>query len=478
MSLKDKAVKGVKWNTLSTLYNVVIQLLRLAILTRLLEKSDFGLVAIAMMVISFTDLFSDLGLTVAIIHKQGITEKQYSSVFWLNIIMSVLLFLLTWYISPFLAIFYSEPILTKVIPLLGLQILFNAFGKMFQTIKIKNLEFNFISKVRILSVTIGFIITIFLAWTGWGIYSLVFGQLSQVVTNQFIFVLAGLKQQKVLFYFNFNEILDFIKIGSYQLGARFLDLVSSKIDVFLIGRFFNMDDLGVYNLAKELILRPVQVIISLVNNVASSVFSKLQKNVSAVRNNYLKLLNITTAITIPIYAATFIFADVIVSVLYSSNFSEVAVFLRVLSILGVLYSIDSLAGTLQIAFGRTDIGFKWTMVRVVLSSIAILIASKYSILSVAYSQSIVAIISYFLYWRIAIYPIVRINLIEYVDSVKRSFVISFSISILFFILSEYFNFDMKYQLVLFTMFFIVHLLYYMIFQKDFFNSIFRLIFKK
>ena len=81
MRLKDQAISGAKWNTFATVNNAAVQMLKLFVLARLLEKSDFGLVAIAMMVITFTDIFANLGLSVGLIHKKEISQKEYSSVF-------------------------------------------------------------------------------------------------------------------------------------------------------------------------------------------------------------------------------------------------------------------------------------------------------------------------------------------------------------------------------------------------------------
>ena len=475
MNLKEKAVSGVKWNTIATIYIMVLQVLRLSVLTYLLDKSDFGLVAIATMVISFTDIFSDLGLTVAIIHKQDISTKQYSSLFWMNIITSVFLFLLVIIASPFLSTFYNQPVLKTIIPLLGTQILFNAFGKMFQTIKTKNLEFRFISKVRILTNTSGVILTISLALVNFGVYSLVFGQIFQVLLTQIIFAIAGLKGQKIIFYFRLNEIKDFIKIGSYQLGAKFLDFISAQIDVFLIGKFFDMSDLGVYNIAKDLILKPFQIISSLVNNVTSSVFAKIQDNILMIRDNYKKILKIISVISVPIYTITIVFAETIVEILYSSSFSDVAIFLRILSIVGLITSFNSIAGTLQIALGRTDIGFKWTLIRVFVSTSLILITSYFSIIAVAYGQLILSIVFYFIYWRMAIYSLIKLKLFEYIKIILTPLLSSIIISLPFIVLLEMIDINLILQITLIISFLLMYVLYYFVWHKDFVNNILKLL---
>lgn len=478
MGLKEKTVSGVKWNVVSTVFCMAVQILRLSILTFLLDKSDFGLIAIAMMVISFTDIFSDLGLTVAVIHKQEITKEQYSSVYWMNIFMSIAIFSILWIISPFISIFYGEPILAYVVPLLGIQVLLNGFGKMFQTIKTKNMEFGFLSKVRMISVFVGFIATVLMAWMGLGVYSLVFGQLIQVAINQGVFALEGLGKEKVYFHFNFNEIRDFMKIGSFQLGAHVLDFISSKIDVILIGRFFSMEDLGIYNIAKDLMLKPYSIISALVSNVASSAFSKIQNNLTAIKENYKRVVKVISLICIIIYATMFVFADTITTILYAPEFASVATFLRIFVFIGIVNSINGQAGILQVALGRTDIGFKWTLVRVVCYLSVILVASYYTIYTVAYSQLFLTIIFFFVYWRLVIYPLSRIRFGEYVDIFKEAISVSLVISLPFVLLLNSFNFDLVCQIVLLFIYLILFIAYYWIFRRNFTMELIRTFLKK
>lgn len=435
-TLKKKAISGVKWSTVATVSKAIIQIAKISILTYLLDKSDFGVIAIAMMVIGFTEIFSNLGLAVGIIHKQDTTEEQYSSIYWLNIIAACVVFLLLLGATPLLSAFYGEPILNKVIPLLGLQVIINAIGKIHQTIKTKELEFKFISKVTILSVFLGFVLTIFLAYIGLGVFSLVWGQIFQVAINQGFYAYYGLKERKLSFHINLREIKDFINIGSYQLGAQVMDFVSSKVDVFLIGHFFGMTDLGIYNIAKELILKPYQLINALVSNVASSAFAKIQDNLEAVKRNYSKLVEIVTNFSFPLYMILFVFANTIVSLLYAPEFSDVALFLMILVLVGLGSSISSTSGTLIVAKGRTDIGFKWTIIRVIVSVSSILLASFFTIYTVAAAQSVIAVIFFFIYWKIAVYPLSNLTLKEYLSIFKSSLLISVLVAIPFLLIAS------------------------------------------
>ncbi|MBQ6287116.1 MAG: MOP flippase family protein [Bacteroidales bacterium] len=428
MDLRKSAVSGLKWNTVSTVVCLLIQMLRLAILSRLLAKSDFGLVATAMMVISFTDIFSQLGLSTGVIHKQDITDDQYSSLYWMNLFMSIVVFMIVCALSPALASFFREESLSKIIPLLGLQVILTAFGKIFQTIKQKYLEFDFISKVRMFSTFVGFLFTVFLAYKDFGVYSLVYGQLLQIFVNQAFFVVAGFRTVRVRLHFSFAEVKDFLRIGVYQLGSQTLDFLANRIDIFLIGRFFGMDDLGVYNLAKDLINKPYQSINSLVSNVASSYFAVIQDQVEKVVGNFKKIVSMVSKITIPLYLAMFAFSDSIVTIMYP-KFPEVAILLRIMALIGIMNSVNSQSGSLQVAYGRTDIGFRWTVIRVVTTTLVIIAASSFSIFTVAYSQLALSLVLFYCYWLITIRPIIPLKFNEYVKPMMGPFLVVASIAL-------------------------------------------------
>lgn len=459
MSLKQSAVSGLKWNTVSTVVCLLIQMVRIAILTRLLEKADFGLVATAMMVIAFTDIFSQLGLTSAIIHKQDITRDQYSSLYWLNLGMSIVIFLLICALSPALALFFKEESLSRIIPLLGIQVILNAFGKIFQTIKQKYLEFDFISKVRIFSTFVGFVFTVFLALKDFGVYSLVYGQLLQTLINQLFFVVAGFKTSRIRFHFKFAETVEFIRIGVYQLGSQVLDFIANKIDIFLIGRFFGMDDLGVYNLAKDLINKPYQSINSLVSSVASSYFAFIQDQVAKVVGNFKKIISMVSKLTIPIYTAMFAFSESIVEIMYP-KFPEVALLLRIMALIGIMNSVNSQSGSLQIAFGRTDLGFRWTVIRVVSTTLAIVAASSFSIFTVAYIQLILGVIFFYVYWFLTIKPIIPISFPEYIEPVKEPFLVISLLALAVTLVHHVFGCSLVIDAVLACIFGALVLLYY------------------
>lgn len=465
MGLKDRTISGAKWNTIATANNAVVQMLKLFVLARLLTKADFGLVAIATMVIGFTDIFANMGFSVGIIHKKEITREEYSSVFWVNLIVSTLLFGIICLITPLLSIYYNQPQLSTIIPLLGLQLIITAFGKIFQTLRTKELDFKFISIVNMTGVYAGAIFTVVTALVGWGVYSLVFGMLLQTAVIYGIYAIAGLRNNGILFHCNLREIGGMIKIGGYQVGSQVLDYCSAKVDIFLIGRFFGMEVLGIYNLGKDLVMK-IMVINPIITSVATPAFAKIQENVPLMRSIYSKILNFLSTLNFPIFAIFFIFADTVTFFLYGEKMMEVAFFVRLFSVWGLFHSVGNPAGILMVSLGRTDVSFRWTAIRVVCVAITTMIACHTTIETLTYAQVVLEVAFFFAYWRMMIYKLVQLPLGDYLQSVAFPF---FAIVIAAIPCGVFMLFTRNYyaQIGNIAIYAIVYVAMFMVFRRDF-----------
>lgn len=424
MAFRKEALSGVSWNSAVKITDIGLQFIRIMVLARFLEREEFGLLAIINLVLGFTSIFTDLGLTVAILHKQDTTQKQYSSLYWFNWFLNIGIFLILIGSAPFVADFYEDPRLFHLIVLMGIRILIGPIGKIFWTIKTKNLEFAFISKVQIISHVLGFALVIAMLLIGLGIYSVIYSSLISALLSGLIFSFAGRKQFRIQLHYKFSEIKDYFRIGAYEQGKQILDYIAYRIDILLIGRFFGMDDLGIYNLGKELILKPMKMINPIITQVATPIFAKLQGDAEAFKKNYIRVLNVLGFINFPILAILFILAEPITAVVYGKNLMDVAIFVQIMSLWGIFATIGNPAGILTVAKGRTDLSFKWTIVRVATAPIAIYIASFYSIEAVAYSQVILQVIFFWFYWRILIYPLSGILFRNYVGAVSSALISS------------------------------------------------------
>lgn len=470
-SIKQQALSGIKWNSVAKITTDLLSVVQLMIVARYIDKVDFGTMSIIHVVLGLTAMFRDLGMHAAIMHKQNITEDQYNSLYWFNWIINIICFVILCIASYPVALFYKDPRLAPLICLVSVNILISCFGKLFVTIKQKNLEFSFISKVTIIFNILGFLTTLLFCVLGLGIYALILPGLLIGILGAIVWSIAGRKHFRVRFHYNFSEIKDFFRIGIYDTGAQLMDYISYKIDVILVGRLFGLEVLGLYNMGKELAMKVMKIINPILNSVATPILSKLQNEPDRIKLNYSRILSFIGFINIPILIALSIFSEEVVNIFFSEKYANAATFVRILAFWGIFASIGNPAGVLAVAKGRTDIQFKWTIVRFCCAPITIYLASFFQVEAIAYSQVLLQCIFFIIYWYMMIWPLSGLNLIEYVGSFSNSIICAAiaSLPTLMFAMNVVFDSQLMYLIIGCAIFAITYLLFTYITNKKLIN---------
>lgn len=437
MSLKVKALAGVKWTGLSTIVVAVLQLSQLAVLARYLAPSDFGLMAIVSVVIGFSALFMDMGISSAIIHKQDITKNQLSSLYWLNICAGILLALIVYMSAPFIALFYDEILLSDLIRLLALTFIFSSIGNQYRILYQKELFFNKLAKVEIISSLIAFVVAVLCAMKGFGVYSLVYAALTKVVSANAIFFIRGIKKHKPKFHYNYSEIKGMIGFGLFQMGERSINYFNSQFDTILIGKLLGTESLGIYTIAKTLVMRPAQIINPIITKVTFPIMARVQNDEPQLRNIYLKTINYLCSINIPIYIALAVLAEPLVSLLFGENWGEAIVLVQILSVYYILRSIGNPIGSLQLAKGRADLGFYWNSLLFVFYPISIYLGSFYGVEGIAYSLVLLSILFTIPNWCFMVRPLCGASFLGYFKMIFVPFLIAITSSLVAFFIVQY-----------------------------------------
>lgn len=418
MSTRNLAIKGVKWTTLSTVIAALASIIKLSILSRYLDKEAFGLMALVNVVLGFMNLFMDLGLATAILHFQDMTKKEYASLYWTNILMSLLLFGVLALASPFIASFYEEPELKILFILMALSVLISALGRQFKTIEQKALNFKFISIVEASSSLISLGLAIVLAILDYGVYALVFSALCYYLLMNISFFIRGLIKQGLLLHFKFKETHKFLKIGMYQMGGQTLNYFNKDLDVLLIGKLLGSEVLGGYSLAKQLVARPAMIINPIVMNVVSPALSRYQHSLEELKNKYFTVCRSLATINFFAYLLIAIFAPILVDVLYGEAFSHITPIVQILALYFFLRSVFNPVGSLVVATGRTDLEFKWNIITIVIMPVFIVGGSYFGINGVAIGLSLYMLIMIYPFWRLLIQKMIVVGFLEYLQVFK------------------------------------------------------------
>lgn len=433
MSLKNKAISGVKWTTVSAVAASLMQLIQVAVLTRYLNKADFGLMAMALFVIGISQIFIDMGMSNALIHKQRVNKFQLSTLFWTNILLGITVFSLIFLSSPWIASFYKTPELKGVINWIGVTFLIIPWGQQFEALLMRDLRFKSLAFRDILSKILGFIVAVVLAIKGFGVYALVYANLTGASISTLLLFILGMRDYRPGFVYSFRSLKDkgFFSFGLFQMGEKILNYFTANFDTILIGKLLGMDALGIYNIAKVLAMKPFQILNPIITKVAFPLFSKVQNDISKLKNAYLKIINILTSTNAPIYICMIVLAHPLIILVFGAEWEKAVPIFQFLAISSICISIGNPVGSLQLARGRADLGFYWNVALVIFLPVVMWGGSFYGLIGVAIALAGFKLITIVLpTWYFFIRPLCAAKFGEYFKSYARPVFIAIFAAIL------------------------------------------------
>jgi len=421
MSLKSQAVSGLKWTSVSRFGGQIVQFITLIILARLLEPKDFGLMASAMVVIGFVNVFRDLGISAAIIQKKEISDDLFSSVFWMSVISGIVLMLLLLVLSVQIAKFFNALDLIPIVRILSIGFVFSGFSILQQAFLEKELQFKLLAKYEFFAIIIGASIAISLAFLKFGVWSLVYQNLT------YSFVLSLLISfnlpQKPHMVFRWSQIKSISNFSFNLSGFNILNYFVRNADYILIQKYLGAQSLGYYTLAYRIMLYPLQNISGVFIRVMFPVLSKFQEENEKLRDIYLKIVNGIALLTFPLMLGLFAVSDNFVTVVFGIKWQPVSTLILILSPLGLIQSVYTPAGLLFQTKARTDLWLRWGMFTGVLFIAAFWVGLKWGIFGVAVAYLIINLV--IIYPGMAIpFKLIKLKVTQFLYSLIRTFLIS------------------------------------------------------
>jgi O-antigen/teichoic acid export membrane protein len=478
LNLKEKAISGVKWTALSSMIIAITQLVQLMVFARYLTSYDFGLIAILMLVVNFSLLFVDFGISKAIIYKHDISNTQLSTLYWLNLILGIFIFMILMAISSYIADFYNESSLETLIILISISLVVQSVGQQFRTLFQKRLEFNTLAKIDIFATMLSSIVALVLVTNDIGIYAFVISILVASIVKSTLLIKYGLALHTPTFSFNLYEVKELLHFGLYTVGNGIVGTLSSQIDILIIGKLLGTEILGIYSIAKELILRPMQLINPIITKVAFPTMSNVNSDKYKVSSIYLKIRNIIASINFPIYTFTFIFASEVILLFLGEKWLHITSIFQILAIWAAFRSIESPIGSLVMAMGKPQYEMYWNMGMMIYMPIMVYISSRWGLSGLVYGNLVSIFILLIPSWYFLTYRLVQITLLKYFKSIYYPLLISlFSGSILYSIV-HFYTFNIIYKVVLFLCILIIFLFLNKKFNKNFYNTVYTVIGKK
>jgi lipopolysaccharide exporter len=361
MSLKLQVIKGIRWSVIGSLTTTFIQFLQNIILARLLLPEDFGLMTMALVFVGFIVPIFDLGLSAAIIQKKEINSIQLSTLYWFNISLGIICFVLAYSAAPLASLFFERDDLVSIVRITASIFLISPWGSQYSALLTKNLRFDLQNKIAILSVGLSFIIAVSMALNGYGVLALVIGFIFLKTIETILYIYFGRNYHKLRFQFNLSEVKGLLYFGLFQTGTALVNFLSANIDKLLIGKLIGPHALGLYTIAWNLVLMPLRKINPMVNKITFSVFSRIQDEVKRVGNYYTNAVLLLMFINFPILLFLVLNASDFLDLLYGEKWLAASTTLSILAMVGLLKSFANPGGSLILSKGRADIGFYWNI---------------------------------------------------------------------------------------------------------------------
>jgi O-antigen/teichoic acid export membrane protein len=387
MSLRKSAISGVKWSAISNFGRRGLSLLTTIILARLLTPSEFGLVAMAAVMIGFIELFQDLGTATAVIQRKDPSQALLASMFWLNAAFGLAAMLALYFASPLAGAFYREPQVIPVMQALSLSFLLSGLSNLQKSLLERNLEFHKLALVEIGTALFATLVGITAAFLGHGAWSLVY----QMLAGNFLVTLLlwRASRWRPSWQFDWAEVRSVMGFSLNLTGASVFNYFARNADKFLIGRVLGSPDLGYYDLAYRLMQYPLQGISAVIGRVMFPLYSRMQDDAGQFGRTYLKVASVIALISFPLMLGLMALAGPFVQTLFGAAWTPVIPLLLILAPLGAVQSIATTVGTIYTAKGRTDWALWWTVGAGLLMVLSFVVGLPWGTLGVAASYAIV-----------------------------------------------------------------------------------------
>lgn len=394
MSLKDKTVHGILWVSLSNIILKIINFIISVILARLLEPSDFGLVAIALIIVNFFEIFRDLGIGPALIHRKEDKDVAADTAFFIFPAVAVIFYAISYFIAPAAADFFREEELEILIRVLSLTFVIWSFGNLPRTLLTKDLEFKKMVIPQLLPKISYGVVAIVMALLGFGVWSLVGGRFVLEVLS--VITIWHALDWRPSFRFNKKIALELLSYGKHVITATIIIFMISVIDVTFIGRLLGSESLGYYSIALGIAgLLTLQVSV-LLSQVMFPVYSRMQGDMDKLGWAYLKTIKYFSIIVFPAAFGIISVAWYFIKVVYGDKWLPAVAVLQVLCLYGLNIAMLRTTENLYLASGRPRIMTTINLLQFILMAILIYpLTIKYGILGTGIAATIPSMLMVF-----------------------------------------------------------------------------------
>jgi len=360
-NLKQKAASGVAWTSIQKFAGMGVSFIAGIILARLLTPEDYGCIGMLSIFMVLAGAFVDGGFGSALIQKKRPTQEDYSTIFFFNLGMSLLMYVILFVCAPAIARFYKMPILSSVLRVQGLVLIINAFSLIQSNQLRKQFKFKKIAIVTLITSIVSFSVTIIMAYKGFGVWSLVVMNLLTV----FIPTVAYWVTNKwfPLWVFSKTSFKELFGFGFYMFLTTIITRICNNIQGLLIGRFYTPATMGYYSKAKHTEEMASTSLSNVIDQVAYPLYAEYQNDKPMLINVIKKLTLSIAYVTFPMMLLLILLAKPLFILLYSERWLDSVPYFQILCVAGIAICLQGVNYQAIAAIGKSKAMFSWTLVK-------------------------------------------------------------------------------------------------------------------
>lgn len=414
MSLKSKAIHGAKWSMLQEIASQLIDFLIIIILARLLGPTDFGIVAMALVIVTAMRPLVSLGLGVAITQRAAIDQEHLNTAFWATLLFGALLTSFMLLTAKYWAVMFSEPRLAEILPWLSLSLVFVALTTVQEAILRRDLNFKVYAIRTVGGKIFGGVVGVTLALTDFGIWSLVARNLVTAFISMLL--LWGISNWRPSFKFDVQRFKVLFTFGLPVTLNELLAFVKINSDSLLISYFLGATALGYYNIAYRLMAIVFQLVTKTISQVGMPAFSRLQDDPARLASAFISITQLIAAIAFPAFLGIAVLAPELVPALFGEQWLASIPVLRILMLIGIAHCLLTPMLALLVGVGKPKVRLKLQAIDSIANLIGFSIAVHWGIVGVAVSYVIVGC-AMFPLWYLATNKAVHIDTRSYFKAI-------------------------------------------------------------
>lgn len=394
MSLRKQATSGLVWVFTQQFGNQFVSFFVSLVLARILLPEEFGLIGMIAIFYSIGRSLMDSGMTQSLIRSTNLDQEDFSTAFYFNLASSITLYTLIFLAAPYIAEFYSRPILTPIIKLYCITFIIDAFTAVQRTRMTREMDFKTQTLIAIPSTILGGVVGVTLAYMGYGVWSLVWSTIATSFFGSLQFWIYSKWTPSLVF--NIDKFKQHFGFGIKLSASGLLNKIFNNIYLIVIGRYFSAAQVGFYTRADTMKQLPVNNITNALAKVTYPLFAKIQDDNFRLKRVYKQLMQMVIFVISPVLIIVAVLAEPVFRFLFTEKWLPAVPYFQILCVIGILYPLNMYNINILKVKGKSGLILKLQVIKKILTIIMIAGTIQFGIYGLLYGQVLLSIISFFI----------------------------------------------------------------------------------